>query len=232
MHLFYTPDINGEVHRLDEQESKHAIRVLRLQKGEEVVLVDGRGGWYEARVEDPGLKACVLSVVRKESREAEVPYELHIALSPTKNMDRFEWFLEKAVEIGITEITPLMCERTERKGVREDRLTRIMVSAMKQSLKARLPVLHPATDFATFIAQQRKGLLAIAHCEDSRRMSMKDLGQQHAYTVLVGPEGDFSPGEIKAAMDSGYTPLHLGASRLRTETAGVHVCSALQVLNS
>ena len=231
MHLFYTPEITGDSHILEEQESKHAIRVLRLTEGDNVILIDGIGGWYEARIEGEHPKACVLSIISHSDNYKPLPYQLHIAISPTKNMDRFEWFLEKATEIGISRVTPLICKRSERKQLKMDRLDRILVSAMKQSLKAFKPVLSDPAPMTQFLKQKQQGTLGIAHCYPLDRLSLSDIEKSGKYTILVGPEGDFSEEELEAAITAGYRPLHLGESRLRTETAGVHICSAISILN-
>ena len=230
MHLFYTPEIAGDTHVLDESESKHAIRVLRLKKGDTVILIDGVGGWYEARIQDEHPKACLLNITRHVENFKPLPYQLHIAISPTKNLDRFEWFLEKATEIGISQVTPLICKRSERKQLKTDRLERILVSAMKQSLKAYKPILSEAVVMDQFLKKESSGTLSIAHCYPQDRMSLQDLEPTGQYTILVGPEGDFTEEEVDAALRSGYKPLHLGESRLRTETAGVHICSAISIL--
>ncbi len=231
MHLFYTPDITGDTHLLDEQESKHAIRVLRLRKGDSVILVDGAGGWYEALIHDDFPKGCLLSITSHTENYMPLPYQLHIAISPTKSMERFEWFLEKACEIGISQITPLICKRTERTKITLDRLDRILVSAMKQSLKAFKPVLSEPVQMDQFLRQEQSGTLAIAHCYPQIRLSISDLKPSGQNTILVGPEGDFTEEEVEAAIRSGYKPLYLGESRLRTETAGVHICSAIAILS-
>jgi len=232
MNLFYTPEIAGSTHQLDEAESKHASRVLRLSEGDEVVLIDGAGGWYEARITDAHPKRCSLEVLAKKANYQPLPYHLHVAMAPTKNIDRFEWFLEKATEIGISEITPLLCERSERRQVKNERLERILVSAMKQSLKAYKPVLHEITHLDAFVKEEREGMKAMAHCMEGDRIELKRLGRRAQVTILVGPEGDFTPDEVALAMEQGYRGLSLGESRLRTETAGVHLCSAVSLLHS
>lgn len=232
MHLFYTPGVSGDTHLLEEQESKHAVRVLRLKRGDDVILIDGVGGWYEARILEDHPKACLLSIGSCQENYKPLPYQLHIGMSPTKNMDRFEWFLEKATEIGISRITPLICQRSERKKVKMDRLDRILVSAMKQSLKAYKPVLSESTQLESFLKQEQAGTLGIAHCYPQERLSLNELNPSGELTFLVGPEGDFTEAELQLAIDKGYKPLHLGESRLRTETAGVHICSAISVLNT
>lgn len=230
MHLFYTPGLNGETHELDEQESKHAVRVLRLSKGDAVVCVDGTGGWYEAVILDDHPKRCVLEVGNHISAYKPLPYHLHIAISPTKSLDRFEWFLEKATEIGITRITPLMCHRTERKQVKMERLEKIIVSAMKQSLKAYMPHLSQPVSLDGFLMRRFDGALGIAHCHPTNRSDLAAIDPAGSYTMLIGPEGDFTEEEVRRAVKAGFLPFDLGESRLRTETAGIHICSAIQIL--
>ncbi len=232
MHLFYTPQLFGDKHLLDEQESKHAIRVLRLSKGDRVILVDGAGGWFEAEIMDDHPKRCVLGVLLSRLGYKPLPYHLHMAISPTKNMDRFEWFLEKSTEIGISEITPILCHRTERKQVKLERLDKIIVSAMKQSLRAYKPVLSEPVHLTGFLKREMTGTKGIAHCMDTGRVPLTGLERSERYILLVGPEGDFTDQEVQLATGVGYQPFHLGESRLRTETAGVHICSAIQILES
>ena len=233
MNVFYTPEIDENQVELDEQESRHAVRVLRLKTGDEVRLVDGRGGWYTAEIIDSGSRNCQLKIITYTPDYHPLPYHLHIAISPTKSMDRFEWFLEKATEIGISEITPLICRRTERSRVNLERLERIIVSAMKQSLRAFKPVLHPPAAMEEFIRQEREGLRGIAHCisegekNQINRVGLADLMNHSAFTMLVGPEGDFTEEEVNMALKERFTPFHLGDSRLRTETAGVYICAAI-----
>jgi 16S rRNA (uracil1498-N3)-methyltransferase len=231
MNLFYSPHIEGDVFLLDEKESKHAIRVLRLERGDQVVLIDGVGGWYEATIVDDHPKRCLLKIEKHHPEYQPLSYQLHLAVSPTKNMDRFEWFLEKATEIGITQITPLLCHRTERKQLKEERLERILVSAMKQSLKAYLPVLNAPMKMDEFLAIEREGTKGIAHCYPTDRKEIIDLDRTGSYTLLVGPEGDFTDEEVEKAIQTGYIPFHLGQSRLRTETAAVYVTTAVQLLS-
>lgn len=230
MNLFYSTHIQGDTHLLDEAESKHAIRVLRILKGEKVILVDGIGGWYEALIEDDHPKRCLLRIMNRESNYQAMGYSLHLAVSPTKNLDRFEWFLEKATEIGITEITPLICHRSERKQVKMERLERILVSAMKQSLKAYKPVLNEALSFENFLKLEHGGSRGIAYCKGSERTGIDSLGTAGPFTLMVGPEGDFTETEVKRALECGYAPFHLGTSRLRTETAAVYITAAISLL--
>jgi 16S rRNA (uracil1498-N3)-methyltransferase len=230
MHLFYTPQIEGDTYQLEEQESKHAIRVLRLGRGDAVVLVDGVGGWYDAVIADDHPKRCSLLIKSHTPTYQPLPYKLHLAVAPTKNMDRFEWFLEKATEIGVSEITPLICQRSERKQVKTERLDRILVSAMKQSLRAYKPVLNDPIPMDAFLRVQREGTLGIAHCYPLDRRGVYELDASGNFTLLVGPEGDFTEEEVDSALAAGYVPFHLGNSRLRTETAAVHITSAISLL--
>ena len=229
MHLFYNPHIKGDSFELEEQESKHAIRVLRLVRGDHVILVDGRGGWYEAVISEDHPKRCKLQIEKETLDYQALPYKLHLAVAPTKNMDRFEWILEKATEIGISEITPLICMRSERKQVKSERLERILVSAMKQSLKAYKPKLNEAMTMEAFLQTERQGTLGIAHCYPLERKSIKELDYSGTYTLLVGPEGDFTEEEVSLALQAGYVPFHLGQSRLRTETAALYITSAVSL---
>lgn len=229
MHLFYNPHIQGDIFELEEQESKHAIRVLRLVRGDRVILVDGRGGWYEAQIIDDHPKRCKLQIESHTPDYRPLSYSLHLAVAPTKNLDRFEWFLEKATEIGITEITPLICKRSERKNVKLERLEKILVSAMKQSLKAYKPILNRPVSMEDFLQMEHKGTLGITHCYPLNRKSISELELSGSYTLLVGPEGDFTEEEIASALKAGYAPFHLGESRLRTETAAIFITAALSL---
>ena len=232
MNLFYSAHIEGDVFLLNENESKHAVRVLRLAVGSRVVLVDGRGGWYEATILEDHPKRCLLKIDSFTSNYNPLTYHLHLAISPTKNMDRFEWFLEKATEIGISTITPLLCHRTERRNLKPERLEKVLISAMKQSLKAYLPVFNPAEKIGDFLALEREGTKGIAHCYPTDRKGINDLDRTGHYTMLVGPEGDFTEAEINAALQAGFAPFHLGQSRLRTETAGVYITAALSLMTT
>ncbi len=232
MHLFYTPDITSGFYTLTEEESKHCTRVLRLQQGDTVYLIDGVGGLYTAIIQDANNKKCQLQVIDKQIEYGKLPYYSHIAVAPTKNMDRMEWFVEKAVEIGVSEITFLLCEHSERRNLRLDRLEKIAVSAMKQSQKGYLPLLHDMTPFHKFVHKSIPESTFIAHLEDDVTQSIKSYykpGQQHC--VLIGPEGDFSATEIKNAYEVGIRPVTLGQSRLRTETAALVACHTLNVLH-
>ena len=236
MHLFYTPELAPQHKQfmLNEEESKHAIRVLRLIAGDKVILIDGRGGWYDAVIIDPHPKRTTLNIESvKESLNAS-SYKLHIAVAPTKNIDRLEWFLEKATEIGIQEITPIICDHSERKEVKVDRLNKVLVAAMKQSLKAYMPKINPAISLQQFFRGQEGSTAqkAIAHCVDAEKQYASEVfSTKGDYLMLIGPEGDFSEKEIEQALALGYAPLSLGNSRLRTETAALTSCIEVALLN-
>lgn len=231
MHLFYTPDISGNTYQLSESESKHCIRVLRLKRGDEVRLVDGRGGRYSALVESEDPRHCLLVVKEREQTASDFPYYLHIGIAPTKNMDRMEWFLEKVTEIGVNEITPVICERSERRDLRTDRLERVVVAAMKQSLKSFLPVINDPLPFSKWISTVQSGFRGIAHCMPGEKISLWDINRIDEVCLAIGPEGDFTEAEVGLALKSGFTGLDLGTSRLRTETAGVVAVHGIQMMN-
>jgi 16S rRNA (uracil1498-N3)-methyltransferase len=232
MHIFYTPELSGKIYILDETESKHCVRVLRLEKGDEITLVDGRGGFFTAEITDPNPKRCAVNLTKSELDFGLRNFQVHVAIAPTKNMDRIEWFLEKATEIGINRVTPLLCRFSERKEIKHDRLEKVMVSAMKQSLKAYLPQLDELTKFNEFVRQPFEGQKFIAHCEEQHRELLKNVVISGGkYLILIGPEGDFSSEEIEMAIAAGFVPVSLGDSRLRTETAGVVACHTFNLLN-
>ena len=236
MQLFFTPDLNPSLENfiLSEEESKHAIRVLRMDTGDRLHLIDGRGGLYEAQIIDPHPKRTVLTILTVEEEFQRPKYYLHIAVGPTKNIDRIEWFLEKATEVGIQEITPVICEHSERKEVKLDRLNKVVVAAMKQSLKAYLPKLNPAVSFKQFLREiPKEGVQkAIAHCVDAEKKYLNQVLEpaQH-YIILIGPEGDFSEEEIDLALQMGFHPISLGEARLRTETAALAACLEVSLMN-
>jgi len=232
MQLFYVPNISGGEFILDETESKHAVRVLRLQKGSRVQVVNGTGGFYEAEITDVNQKKCRLSIIKSQLEFGKKDFHLHIAIAPTKNNDRFEWFLEKATEIGIDEITPLITSHSERKTVNPERLEKILVSAMKQSLKAYLPKLNELTSFKELITNNKTDINFIAYCDEIKKTHLKNLATKGNNTlILIGPEGDFSPEEVKLAIENGYQVVSLGESRLRTETAGIVACHIVNLAN-
>jgi 16S rRNA (uracil1498-N3)-methyltransferase len=234
MHLFYTPDIapSHPQYFLNEEESKHAVRVLRLEVGSEVQLIDGKGGLYMAQIKDAHPKRTILQITNVVTAYGKRNHYLHIAIAPTKNLDRLEWFLEKATEIGIDEISLIICQRSERKEAKTERLNKIITAAIKQSLKAYHPILNEPIALNKLLAQPFDGQKFIAHCEDSGKASLKaELNRQGKYLILIGPEGDFSPAEIDSALHNGYKAITLGESRLRTETAALEACFEVNFLN-
>ena len=231
MALFYVPDI-AERWELSEEEATHALRVLRLVTGDELEITDGNGNLYKSVVSSVVGKHC--HVEAKEILEVPKGWNgnIHIAVAPTKNMDRIEWFAEKATEIGLDELTFLNCRFSERKVVKNERVERIVVSAMKQSLKYKKPLLHEMVDFKKFITEERQGKKYIAHCYNDEKCLLKEVHEAgEDATILIGPEGDFSPEEVKMAMAAGYKPVSLGNSRLRTETAALAACHILMLKN-
>jgi 16S rRNA (uracil1498-N3)-methyltransferase len=232
MNIFYTPDITGKNYTLEESESKHCVRVLRHSLGDKLVLVDGKGGWYEAVITDPNPKRCMVEVINEIQNFGKRDYYVHLAVAPTKNIDRFEWFVEKATEIGIDEITPLLCEHSERKQINNERIEKVMVAAMKQSLKAFLPRLNNLTNFEKFCKNENEGLRFIAHCEEEEKSHLfRSAKPKEKIVVLIGPEGDFSTAEIELARKVGFVEVSLGNSRLRTETAAVVACEIVGLVN-
>lgn len=232
MQLFYVPNITGVEVILNETESKHAIRVLRLPLGAHIKLVDGSGGFYEAKIADNNPKKCRLSIVESIMDFGKKNFKLHIAIAPTKNIDRFEWFLEKCTEIGIDEITPIISEHSERKVIKPERLAKILVSAMKQSVKTYLPKLNELTTFKSFIGQLDDSKKYIAHCNEGEKSHLKnEVSEGDDVLLLIGPEGDFSPEEVEWAKEYDYQEISLGTARLRTETAGVVACHIVNLAN-
>lgn len=231
MNLFYQTGITGNSILLEENESKHCIRVLRLKHGDKVWVTDGLGTMYKTSISNDNPKACVLSVEEVVKDYGQRPIKLHIAISPLQHPDRLEWFLEKALESGIDEITPILCDRSEKRQINADRLQKILISAMKQSLKAKLPILNPLTKFSDFIKKENYGLKGIAYCHDNRIHITDWYKPNSDCTILIGPEGDFSDKEIYLALGNGYTGISLGESRLRTETAAISACFAVNLLN-
>lgn len=231
MQLFYAPDI-AHNNELPVEEAGHVLRVLRLSIGDELHLTDGKGSFYTVRISDIQGKRCYVEVLREERQPAFSPVRLHIAVAPTKNMDRIEWFMEKSTEIGIDRVTCLLCRHSERKEIKTERLHKIAVSAMKQSQKAQLPEIVGMTAFKAFVAQPWEGAKFIAHCEEEDKRLLKQAYRPGENAlVLIGPEGDFSPEEIALALQHGFVPVSLGESRLRTETAALVACHTIQLAN-
>lgn len=234
MQLFYNPELNPNMSHFtfSQEESKHIVKVLRKQKEDMLHITNGSGYWFESRIIAADPKKCgvvIISALKKPER----PYKLHIAVAPTKMMDRLEWFLEKATEIGINEITPIFCENSERRAVKQDRLEKVVQAAMKQSLQTYLPKINSAVAFKDFMTSSHQGDCFIAHCKEGDKTSLKSrLTPQKEVTILVGPEGDFSILEIELALKKGFVPVTLGENRLRTETAALVACTMVALVNT
>jgi len=234
VHIFYTPDIENHAQQyvLSEEESKHSIRVLRLLVGAEITLIDGRGGAYIAEIEDPHPKRTQVKIRSFTQRPTNRPYNLHMAVAPTKSIERYEWFLEKATEIGVDEITPIICEHSERKDIKAARLNKIVIAAMKQSQQYFIPKLNEPIKFQEFLDQKRGEKKFIAHCAENEKQFLSScLSVQENSIILIGPEGDFSTSEISQAISTGFIPISLGDTRLRTETAAIVACIEVNLIN-
>lgn len=232
--LFYTPNLQSNVtnYTLPEEESQHVTKVLRIKAGELIHLINGKGGLFEAVISSPHPKRCELKILSSELEFGKRNAHLHIAIAPTKMNERLEWFLEKATEIGIDEITPVICRYSERKEVKLARLEKIVVAAMKQSVKAYLPKLNEASTFSQLIKNTTTSQKFIAHCYEEDKHLLQEVYKKGSdVLILIGPEGDFSPEEIQQAIQHNFVPVSLGASRLRTETAGVVACHTINLFN-
>ena len=228
----FAPDLlpSAATYQLSEEESKHAVRVLRLAAGDAVELLDGRGGHYQAEIAEANPKRCQLRITHHKNIPPR-PYFTHVAVAPTKNLDRREWFVEKAVEVGIERISFLRCARSERRELKLERLEKIAISALKQSGQAWLPQLDELQNFGAFVATIVPEITFIAHLEEGERTALTQVaGAEAGCCVLIGPEGDFTPGEIALALGCGIRPVTLGASRLRTETAALAAVFTVQLV--
>jgi len=234
MQLFYNAGITKDSQQFtfDKTESRHIVRVLRKKIGDQLYISNGAGVLFTSEIVLADDKKCLANIISIEKKSKPWNYNLHVAIAPTKNIDRFEWFLEKATEIGIDEITPILCDRSERKIIKTVRLEKIIESAMKQSLKFYLPKLNTLTKLSDFLKKDHKSNLYIAHCEKTEKKNLKTiLNPNQNTTILIGPEGDFSIPEIKNALSHNFTPVSLGISRLRTETAGVVATNLVSYIN-
>ena len=235
MQYFYTPHIDNNQGFLEAEEAAHCAQVLRKRPGDIIQFVDGKGNWYKGVLAESHKKKCVIDIKKTKAEQLAHSVKIHIAIAPTKNISRLEWFLEKATEIGISRITPIICQRSERKKIRTDRLQKILISAMKQSLKATLPQLDELQPFDKWINHfalddATQGL--IAYCNETDRTPLKTTYLPGKDVILlIGPEGDFSVEEVAMAKKAGYSGVSLGASRLRTETAGIVGCHTLNLMN-
>ena len=234
MQLFYDKNLskNDTTFTFDKTESRHIVRVLRKREGDLLHITNGKGFLFNVKIVVANEKKCLVELVKLEKKEQPFSYYLHIAIAPTKNNQRLEWFLEKATEIGISEITPIICENSERKIVKNERMEKVLISAMKQSNRFHLPILNEATTFKNFINKKIEGNLFIAHCEETKKESLKKtLIEVKKLTLLIGPEGDFSTNEIDFALKNNYKAVTLGNSRLRTETAGIVAVHSVAFIN-
>jgi len=233
MQLFYNPTIDETTQNFsfDKEESKHIVKVLRKKDTDILYVTNGLGLLFKTEITLASDNKCTVQILTVE-KAAPSKFQLHLAVAPTKMNDRYEWFLEKATEIGIHEITPIICDRSERKVVNRERFEKILLTAMKQSNVLFLPKLNEAITFKEFIKHKNKGLQLIAHCEESDKKSLKSvLKPNENITLLIGPEGDFSEKEIAMALENDYVPVSLGNTRLRTETAAIVACHSVVFIN-
>jgi 16S rRNA (uracil1498-N3)-methyltransferase len=232
VNLFYQPLISEGIHHLDEEESRHCIKVLRKNAGDPIHLTDGKGFFYDAIISKPDFRKCEFAIAKTIPADTR-KYTIHIAIAPTKNADRIEWFVEKATEFGIDKITLIECENSERTFLKPDRLRKLAISAMKQSLKATLPEIHALIPFSDFIATSKGNDKFIAYVDSNNPVHLQNAAAANqASVVLIGPEGDFSKNEIKQAIEAGFVKVSLGKSRLRTETAAIAACHILNLVNA
>ncbi|WCC41697.1 16S rRNA (uracil(1498)-N(3))-methyltransferase [Tenacibaculum finnmarkense] len=235
MQLFFNPDITTETTQItfDKEESRHIVRVLRKKEGDILQITNGAGFLFSVSITIANDKRCLTTVVKYEEKPNNRDYYLHVAIAPTKNNDRLEWFLEKATEIGIDEITPIICDNSERKIVKIDRLNKIVQAAMKQSLQFTLPKLNDPIKLSEFLKKDVTSKLFIAHCEENiEKKLLKNIADKNEnYTILIEPEGDFSSKEIDYALNHNFKPISLGDNRLRTETAGLNVVQSIAFIH-
>lgn len=229
--IFYTPDILNNT-ELPVEEAQHCIKVLRKKEGDQILLTDGAGSFYDAEIIQANPKHCIVKILNTIYQPKNWDVNIQLAFAPTKNIDRIEWFVEKATEIGIDRFSPVLCQYSERKEIKNQRLEKIMISAMKQSQKAILPQLDEMIPFSDFIKQSFEGKKFIAHCYPQKKQELKDVYKKGENAlILIGPEGDFSEEEVRQAIENGFIPVSLGESRLRTETAALVSCHTIHVIN-
>ncbi len=234
MQLFYNPSLDNSFKQFffSSEESKHIVKVLRKKEGDVLQITNGMGYLFDAEILIADSRKCKAEIV-SEKKTVPKRYSLHLAVAPTKMNDRYEWFLEKVTEIGVDEITPIICDHSERKIIKKERMERVLQSAMKQSLQTFLPKINPAISYKQFMEQQMSGLKFIAHCDEGEKMELKRrVAADKDVIILIGPEGDFSKEEIQSAMEQGYVPVSLGNNRLRTETAAIVACNTVSIINS
>ena len=232
MNIFYISPPSGPVLVLPEEESNHCIRVLRMKQGDAIELMDGQGSFYRGIIARADARKCEVEITGEPVLVPRRPFRIHIAIAPTKSIDRLEWFLEKTTEIGIDRITPVFCAHSERTVLKSERLQKVLVAAMKQSKQAWLPQLDAPVKFSSFVAAQNEDDRFICTCTAGEALLLKKQYQNlHSVTLFIGPEGDFTAEEISAAIAAGFRECSLGSSRLRTETAGITACHSIHVLN-
>ncbi len=233
MHIFYTTEFKGSTCYLNEFESRHLAKALRLKEGDTVQIINGSGTLFEGVIRDLAGKRTKVEIINSQDNYNSRNYNLHIAIAPTKSMDRFEWFVEKAVEFGVDEITPIICDHSERRNINTERVKKIVISAMKQAVKAKGTTVNSPLKFNNFMDHDYHQNRFIAHCNIARDLdSLNKIYKPGSDAIiLIGPEGDFSPAEVSMAKINHFIPVNLGISRLRTETAGVAVCSLLYFMN-
>ena len=234
MQLFYNSRIDKDTKEIsfDKIESKHIVKVLRKKEGDQIFIMNGRGELFICEITAANHKRCIVSIISREEKKPQRDYYLHVVISPLKNNYRFEWFLEKATEIGIDEITPIICENSEKKFIKPERLEKIILAATKQSLKFKLPKLNNLISFGDFLKKEHKNTVCIAHCENSDKKHLKTcIKPKESVTILIGPEGDFSSKEISNGIKSGFIPITLGNTRLRTETAAIVAVQNISFIN-
>ena len=232
MNCFYTPDIHGKYYQLSKEEARHCTKVLRLHTGSVIYLTDGHGNLYKSMIIESSANHCIVEIISIEHEYKKRNYYVHIAIAPTKNICRFEWFVEKATEIGVDEITPIICKYSERRIIKTEHINKIAISAMKQSIKAYLPKINDAVNFDDFIINKINGKKFIAHCYPGEKPLLKNvIAPNENALVCIGPEGDFAPEEIQRAYNNRIMNVSLGNQRLRTETAGIYACSTICLIN-
>ncbi|PNQ72975.1 16S rRNA (uracil(1498)-N(3))-methyltransferase [Hanstruepera neustonica] len=233
MQLFFNPDITETSQEIifDKEESRHIVKVLRKAVGDSLDITNGKGWLFKASIIQADIKKCIANIIEKEKKPKK-NYRIHLAVAPTKLNDRYEWFLEKSTELGIDEITPIICDHSERKTIKPERYNKIIQSAMKQSLQCYLPKLNEQISFSDFMKVALIGQRFIAHCEDNHKLFLKEqLNKDQDITILIGPEGDFSVKEIEMALHNKFIPVTLGETRLRTETAAIVACHSVVFVN-
>ncbi len=233
MQLFYLPDLSKKhkVADFNKEESKHIYKVLRKKIGDDLQITNGKNTLFNGTISAISKSNCSVTI-KEVIEKSPLPYSLHIGISLLKSNERFEWFLEKASEIGVTEITPLICNRTEKKFINENRFKKILVSSMKQSLKTHLPKLNSLSNLKDFIEIKHKEDLFIAHCNESKKeLLIKSINLKSSYLILIGPEGDFTNEEVKKCNNKKFQNVSLGDARLRAETAGIIACHTISIAN-